>query len=170
MQLWGHINLNIRNNIDYLVLTLLEIFSAEVFLAVLHAHGNIIGTVCSGISSAILCSTHGTDFMSATCSQWKQTSLSTWEENMKLWKDACRLQVMLKRITRLSLDINSLPDRLINPGEYEPQKNTELLSSQSQTMKSQEGWFLCTLMALCNHHAHSSDSYILQSLCLKVPS
>ena len=42
-------------------------------------------------------------------------------------------------------DSGSLPDRLINPGEYKPvlhmQKNTELLSSQktkNQSMKTQE--------------------------------
>ena len=50
-------------------------------------------------------------------------------------------------------DTGPLPDRLIDPGGYEPvlpatEEHTaaELTETKSQSMKSQEGWLLCKLI------------------------
>ena len=111
--------LNIRNNIDYLVLTLLEIFSAEVLLAVLHVGLSfpryvLVSALLFSVPHMVLilyvCYVLG---MKAGITQF----LRKIYETLKRWVQAISLA---QKGMEAESDTDCLPDRLINPEEYEP--------------------------------------------------
>ena len=110
---------NFRNNIDYLVLTLLAIFSAEVVLTVLHTGTSLakyvlVTALLLGVPHMILilyvCYVLATK---AGITQWFKRKYETLRKCMQATINA-------QKDIEAESDIDSLPDRLINPGEYEP--------------------------------------------------
>ena len=134
---------NYKNTIDYLVLMLLEIFSFEVLFMAYHTatvftYYVLATTLLLGVPHMILI------FYICYMLAMKANISHCTKMKYRTMKRAC---VQVIRPTRQAeadveteSDHGSLPDRLINPGEYNPcyppQKNTQLLSSQK--MKSQQ--------------------------------
>ena len=108
--------LNIRNNVDYLVLTLLEIFSAEVLLAVLHVGASLAR--CVLVSALLFCVPHMVLILYVCYVLAMKAGITQYLKRiLKRCVQAIRLA---QKDMEAQSDTDSLPDRLINPGEYEP--------------------------------------------------
>ena len=109
--------LNIRNNIDYLVLTLLEIFSAEVLLAVLHVGPKSLAR-CVLVSALLFCVPHMVLILYVCYVLAMKAGITQYLK--RILKRCMQAISLAQKGMEAQSDTDSLPDRLINPGEYEP--------------------------------------------------
>ena len=108
--------LNIRNNVDYLVLTLLEIFSAEVLLAVLHVGASLARRVL--VSALLFCVPHMVLILYVCYVLAMKAGMTQYLK--RILKRCVQAISLAQKDMEAQSDTDSLPDRLINPGEYEP--------------------------------------------------
>ena len=113
--------LNFRNNIDYLVLTLLEIFSAEVLLAVLHIGSSFNLAKYVLVTALLLGAPHMVLIVYVCYVLATKAAITQWfKRKYEILRNCVQATIHAQKDIVAESDIDSLPDRLINPGEYEP--------------------------------------------------
>ena len=112
--------LNYMSNVDYLILTLLEIVSFEVLFSAFHTatedwmHQTLVTTI-------LLCTPHLVLLICICCVLAKKADII---QCLKIKYETVKNCVQATRQAETNVeaesDAGSLPDRLINPGKYEP--------------------------------------------------
>ena len=112
---------NFRNNIDYLVLTLLEIFSAVVVLAVVYIGSsfNLVKYVL--VTALLLGAPHMILILYICYVLATKAGITQWfKRKYETLRKCMQATIHAQNDIEAESDTDSLPDRLINPGEYEP--------------------------------------------------